>query len=143
MKFATEELVGKVIADVSAKHKIDRQRIFLLAWSSGGPAAYAIALHKHSPVAGSLVAMSVFKPRELPALASAAKRSFYVLHSPQDEVCPYPMAQQAAASLQNAGARATLVDYAGGHGWHGDIFGNIAAGMEWLEAGVKAKVAKK
>jgi predicted esterase len=135
MKFSTEELVGKVMKDVIAKHKIDRQRIFVLAWSSGGPAAYAIALHKQSPVTGSLIAMSVFKQKELPALANAAKRSFYLLHSPDDQVCPYWMAQQATTSLEGGGARTTLVDYSGGHGWQGDVFGNIRAGVAWLEEG--------
>jgi predicted esterase len=133
MKFATEELVAKVIGDVAAKHKIDRRKIYLLAWSSGGPAAYAIALHKNSPFTGSLIAMSVFRPDELPALTNAAKRSFYLFHSPQDEVCPYAMAQAAQVSLQRAGAQVTLVDYDGGHGWHGDIFGSIRQGIEWLE----------
>jgi poly(3-hydroxybutyrate) depolymerase len=141
MKFSTEEHVGKVIADVSAKHKIDRERIYMLAWSSGGPAAYAIALHKHSPIAGSMIAMSVFKPQELPALENAAKRSFYVLHSPQDQVCPHFMAQEARARLEKAGGRAALVDYDGGHGWHGDIFGSIRTGIDWLEQGTELEVA--
>lgn len=133
MKYATEELVGKVMADVFRKHQIDRQKIFLLAWSSGGPAAYAIALHPQSPVSGSLIAMSVFKPNELPSVENAAKRSFYLLHSPEDQVCPYRMGQAAEKALQVADARVTLVDYDGGHGWHGDVFGDIKAGFEWLE----------
>jgi predicted esterase len=141
MKFATEELVAKVIEDVAVKHKIDRRKIYLLAWSSGGPAAYAIALYKNSPITGSLIAMSVFRPKELPALTNAAKRSFYLFHSPQDEVCPYPMAQAAQASLERAGAQVTLVDYDGGHGWHGDIFGSIRAGIDWLEKQAPAQQA--
>jgi predicted esterase len=141
MKFATEEIVAKVIQDAAAKHKIDRRKIYLLAWSSGGPASYAIALHKNSPVTGSLIAMSIFRPKELPALTNAARRSFYLLHSPQDEVCPYSMVQEAQASLQRAGAHVMLVDYDGGHGWHGDIFGSIRQGIEWLEKQTPAQQA--
>jgi predicted esterase len=139
MRFSTEEFVGKVIGDVVSRRQIDRQRIYLLAWSSGGPAAYAIGLHKHSPVAGSLIAMSVFQPNELPPLASAAKRGFYLFHSPQDQVCPYRMAEQARTDLAQAGARATLMSYDGGHGWHGDIFGSIAAGIDWLDQGANGQ----
>jgi predicted esterase len=35
--------------------------------------------------------------------------------------------------LSKAGAAVTLTDYAGGHGWQGDVFGNIRSGIEWLE----------
>lgn len=133
MKFTTEELVGKVIEHVGAQHVVDPKRTYLLAWSSGGPAAYATLLQNESPAAGALIAMSVFKPKELPPLKQAAKRRFYILHSPDDATCPYPMAQQAAKVLAAAGAETTLVDYEGGHGWQGDIFGSIRQGIGWLE----------
>jgi predicted esterase len=139
MRYAAEEQIGAVIRDVQSKHKFDKQRVFLLAWSSGGPAAYAIALHGKSPVTGSLIAMSVFRPQHLPSLTGAAKRSFYLLHSPQDEVCLYSFAKTAELKLKDAGAHVKLVDYQGGHGWQGDVFGNIRKGVEWLENSVAAE----
>lgn len=142
MKYATEELVGKVIDDVSQRHQIDRQKIYLLAWSSGGPAAYAIALHPQSPVSGSLIAMSVFKPNGQPSPKRLASRSFYLLHSPEDQVCPYWMAQQAEVALKEAGARVMLTNYDGGHGWQGDVFRSVRSGLEWLEAGTAAAKVK-
>src|SRR5262249_32788737 len=41
MKFGTEEFIEAVIEDVAKRNKIDRTRVFTLAWSSSGPAAYA------------------------------------------------------------------------------------------------------
>jgi len=35
--------------------------------------------------------------------------------------------------LSKAGLRAILVDYQGGHGWKGNVYGNIRQGIEWLQ----------
>ena len=83
LSYTTEDLIEAVIDDVARKHTIDRDRIFLLAWSSGGPAAYAALLRENSPIAGALIAMSVFKPDQLPSLAQARGKSVYLLHSPR------------------------------------------------------------
>ncbi len=107
--------------------------MYLLAWSSGGPAAYATLLQKDAPVTGGLIAMSVFKPQQLPDAANAKGRSIYLLHSPQDRVCPYWMAEAGHEAFSKAGVRTTLVNYDGGHGWKGDVYGNIRRGIEWLE----------
>jgi predicted esterase len=134
MRFPTEEFAGRVIDEVAARHKLDPRRIFTLTWSSSGPAAYAISLTNRK-VAGSLIAMSVFKPESLPPLAAARGRAYYLLHSPDDAVCPYRMAEQASRDLEKAGAHVKLVTYEGGHGWKGNVFGDVRAGIEWLEKG--------
>ena len=77
--------------------------------------------------------MSVFNPRYLPPLAGGKGHAFYLLHSEQDRVCPYRMAEQAKKSLPEQGAKVRLVTYEGGHGWRGDVFGNIRTGIDWLE----------
>ena len=77
--------------------------------------------------------MSVFKPKELPQLTNGKGRSFYILHSPNDAVCPFRMAKDASVMLTDANIRNTLVQYRGGHGWRGDVFGNIEKGILWLE----------
>jgi predicted esterase len=133
-KFSTEHLVAAVVNDMAEKQKLNRQRVYLLAWSSGGPAAYATLLADESPAAGGLIAMSVFQPDYLPPVANAKGRRFYLLHSPDDQVCPYRMAETAARALAEAGGRTTLVQYAGGHGWQGDVFGNIQRGIAWLDS---------
>jgi poly(3-hydroxybutyrate) depolymerase len=128
----TEESIGAIIDDVAKRHSIDRQHVHAMAWSSSGPAIYATLLQDHSPLAGALIAMSVFKRVELPPLENAAGRRVYLLHSPTDSVTPYRMAQQAKEQLASSGAEVTLVEYDGGHGWHGPVFDNIRAGMAWL-----------
>lgn len=133
-QFATEDFVEAVIKDVQSKHKVDDRCVFTLSWSSGGPAAYAISLAENSPVTGSFVAMSVFKPDRLPSLDRAQGHAYYIYHSPDDRVCSYRMAQQAENMLKEKAAAVTLKTYPGGHGWKGgDIFGVIRTGVDWLE----------
>src|SRR5690606_29370984 len=74
MKFTTEELVAKVIDDVAKQHPLDRDRVYLLAWSSGGPAAYATLMDSNSPAVGGLIAMSVYKPETLPDVSGARNK---------------------------------------------------------------------
>lgn len=130
---STEESVAAIIADVCNRQPIDREQIYALAWSSSGPAVYATFLQDQSPFAGALIAMSVFKPDQLPPLKNAAGRRVYLLHSPEDSTCPYGMAKDAEQQLAAAGVATKLVDYAGGHGWHGAVHDNIRAGMQWLQ----------
>lgn len=132
MKFSTEEFVASVIRDVQKNHEINPNHIYTLSWSSGGPAAYAVSLEKETLVKGSFVAMSVFKPAQLPPLDAADNRAYYILHSPDDFI-PIAMAKTARDRLGNNGAAVRLKTYAGGHGWHGDVFGMIRTGMTWLE----------
>jgi poly(3-hydroxybutyrate) depolymerase len=132
MEFPTEDFVHAIIADVRSRHALDPRHVFLLGWSSGGPPCYAASLEKKSPITGCLVAMSVFKPENLPSLKAAQDKAYYVLHSPEDFIAmTFP--EQAVRDLAKHGARTTLATYAGGHGWHGDVHGEIARGLRWLE----------
>jgi hypothetical protein len=133
MKFTTEAFVEAVIADVKKRHRVDPARIHLLAWSSSGPAAYSLSLSKKKSVAGFYIAMSVFKPDTLPPLDGAKGNAYFLDHSPDDRVCPFRMAEDARSRLEKAGARAKLVTYEGGHGWHGDFYGRLREGWKWLE----------
>ncbi len=142
-KFSTEEFVEAVIRDVAGKHPLNRKRIFTLSWSSGGPAAYAISLREDTAVTGSFVAMSVFKPDDLPPLSAAKDRAYYIFHSPDDRVCPPRMAAQAQVALRAAGAKVRFVPYKGGHGWaSGDPFGDIRKGVQWLETSTAAAATR-
>ena len=64
----------------------------------------------------------------------AKEQRYYILHSPDDQVCPYRMAISARETLREAGAKVEFVEYNGGRGWHGDVFGNLRKGIEWLES---------
>ncbi len=132
MKFSTEEFIEAIVADVKSKEKVDEKHVFLLGWSSGGPACYAEALKAGSPVTGVFAAMSVFHPEQL-AMGNAKGKAFYIYQSPEDKVVPARFADAARDQLAAKGAKTTLATYAGGHGWHGDVFGDIRKGLAWLE----------
>lgn len=133
MKTSTEAFVAKTVAEVQSRTKVDQRHIFAMGWSSGGPAAYAASVADDSPITGTLAAMSVFHPHSMADLAAAEGHAYYILHSEADQVCPYRMAKRASEQLTSHGATTKLVTYAGGHGWQGDVYGNIRAGIGWLE----------
>jgi predicted esterase len=132
-RFTTEDFIQAIVGDVRAKAKINPRRVFLLGWSSGGPPCYAATLHKDSVVAGAFIAMSIFRPGELPALVNAKDRAFYLLQSSQDQVTPIQHAAVAEKALRAAAAKVRLSRYEGGHGWHGDAWAMIGDGLTWLE----------
>jgi predicted esterase len=132
MKFSTEQFIDAVIKDVAGKYRLDPKRVFTLTWSSSGPAGYAASLG-NTRVTGSFIAMSVFKPDLLPPLGKAKGHAYFLYHSPDDRVCPFRMAEQAAKELKTSGATVRLATYDGGHGWRGDVYVHIREGVEWLE----------
>jgi predicted esterase len=132
-RFTTEEFVLAVVADVRARAKVDPKRVFLLGWSSGGPPCYATALRKDTPVAGAFIAMSVFRPEQIPPLENARGKAFCLLHSPDDRVTPMRFAQSAENALRAAGARVHLQQYPGGHGWRGPVWQLLRDGITWLD----------
>jgi predicted esterase/predicted Ser/Thr protein kinase len=130
-RFTTEQFVTAVVAEISKQHSIDPRCVFTLSWSSGGPAAYAVSLDPATRVTGSFIAMSVFRPEKLPDLAPAKGRLYYLLHSPKDFIS-IKMPETAKELLQARGARVEFQTYEGGHGWHGDVYGQLRRGIEWL-----------
>ena len=133
MEFSTEQFMAAVVNDVHREHRFSRT--FTLGWSSSGPACYAASLTPSVPVRGTFVAMSVFKPDQLPPLERARTHTYFILHSPQDFI-PLRMAEEARDLLADHGAAVELATYDGGHGWRGDVFGSIRRGMAFLEANV-------
>lgn len=145
MAFATEDFAAAVVRDVAKRHPIDPEHVFVLAWSSGGPAAHAISLDPTIGVTGTFVAMSVWKPDNLPPLKPAKGHAYFVMHSPQDFI-PIAMARRSVEDLAKHGAKAELLEYEGGHGWRGNVYGNLRQGLRWLEehhAKADPKVAKE
>jgi len=132
-EFSTELFVESVIADVANRVKIDLKYVFTLSWSSGGPAAYAVALQEKTAITGSYIVMSVFNPQYLPPLENAKGRAFAIQHSPEDRVCPFRMAKDAEEQLTKHGAQVKFMEYPGGHGWHGNVYGLIRENLDWLK----------
>lgn len=132
MEFTTEEFIAAIIDDVAEQYTLDEDHIYALGWSSGGPPVYATAMQEETKLRGAFIAMSVFHPDQYPPAENASGRSFYILHSPEDFIAMrFP--EQARDTLSEAGAQVQLETYEGGHGWHGDVFGMISRGIQWLE----------
>jgi predicted esterase len=134
MKFATREQLDATLADVVKvqKTKLDPRRTYLLAWSSGGPPTWRMALAEKPPVTASYIAMSVFHEGEL-QLSRAKGRAFFLDHSPEDATCKFADAQRAKEKLSKEGAAIELVTYKGGHGWHDDPMARLRKGIAWME----------
>jgi predicted esterase len=138
-EFTTEQFVTAVVADIQHQQKLDPRRILILAWSSSGPAAYATSLAPDTPITGSFIAMSVFRPQDLPGLTAAKGRAYLLYHSPGDRTCPLRMARSALDQLQKHGATAKLTTYTGGHGWTSrTLFQDIRDGIAWLDRAAAA-----
>lgn len=137
--FTTEEFIAAVVDHIQQRLQIDERCIFTLGWSSSGPALYATALERTPSVTGSMIAMSVYKPRFLPSLRRAKDRSFYLLHSPDDFIRIDEHARAAERQLKKSGAQVKLQTYGGGHGWREDPLGHIQRGILWLEQQATAK----
>ena len=132
-RYATEELVDEVIAEVGRKHKLDSRFLFTLGWSSGGPPCYVTSLQKNRSVTGSFISQSAFLPQFYPPLKRAKGYAYYIHHSPDDRRCEIRLAEEARDTLRKQGAKVEFQTYSGGHGWKGDFFGDIRRGIEWLE----------
>lgn len=132
-EFSTEAFIDAVIKDVESVHRVDAKRVYAMGWSSSGPAIYAAAFRKATPLVGSYIMMSVYKPQQLPPVQNAKGRRFYIEHSPDDRVCPLWMAKKAHQQLKQAGARVTFSSYKGGHGFRGNIYGRMKTAFQWLE----------
>lgn len=141
-QFSTETFIADVVADVRKHHKIDDKHVYALAWSSSGPAVHAAMLKKDTPLKGAFIAMSVFRPADLPDLAAAKGRPYYLYQSHGDKITKFSFAENARDKLLEAGARVKLVEYEGGHGWKGDVFGGIRRGVEWLASPGKGDESK-
>ena len=136
-EFTTEAFFLAVHKELAKAHRLDPKRCFTLSWSSGGPAAYRLALMDKTPVTGSYVAQAVFKPNTLPPLKAAKGKAFFLDHSPEDQTCPFRDAETARDDLKKAGAATELVSYEGGHGWHGALWERLKRGREFLEKNSK------
>ena len=131
MKFPTEQLIEDVITDVRRQTRIAPEQIYALAWSSSGPAVYTALATPRSSLRGAFMAMSVFRPGELPDPALFKGKRLFLYHSPQDFI-QIQQARDAEQFARAHGAQAQFREYQGGHGWTGDTYGDIRAGLDWL-----------
>ena len=131
MKFPTEQFIDDVIADVGKRTHLDRSNVFTFAWSSSGPAVYTHAAMSKTFIRGAFIAMSVFRPADLPNPAMLRDRRLFILQSPQDFI-PIKQARDAVDFLTAHGAHVKLQEYQGGHGWTDRVYEDIRQGIPWI-----------
>ena len=135
--FAVEDLVKAAFEHTKKQTKIDSKHVFMLGWSSSGPACYATMLQKDTVVKGAFIAMSVFYEKNLPPLGQAKGRAFYLYHAKGDAVCKYELAEQSRSALEKVKAKVELVTYEGEHGWPPTIYPDLKKGIDWLSSTVR------
>lgn len=135
--FAVEDLVKAAFDYTKKQTKIDAKYVFMLGWSSSGPACYATMFTKDTPVKGAFVAMSVFFEKNLPPIGTAKGRPFYLYHSKGDQICKYELAEQARAALDKAKAKVEFVTYEGEHGWPPTVYADLKKGIAWLDEQIR------
>ena len=135
--FTTEDFVAAVLDEVGKQVRIDRRRVLAVSWSSSGPACWRMLSTKASPVAGHLIAMSVFHPKDLEPLSNAKGRPLFLLHSPTDDRCPIAMAEKGRDAARKGGLEVEWATYEGGHGWSGDSETIARRALRWLAARLK------
>jgi predicted esterase len=141
MKFSTDDFFLAVRAEVAKAHPLDPRYSFTLTWSSSGMSGYGFSVLPKSGITGTFVAMSIFQPALFPRLSAARGHPYFIYHSPQDFI-PIAQAEAARDTLKKAGAIVEYQTYEGGHGWHGDLYGDIRKGIDWLEQQAPKKPAK-
>ena len=142
-EFTTEAFVAAVVKDAAGRQKIDPRKVLVLAWSSSGPAAYEASSIDRSPVTGSFIAMSVFRPEMLGDTPLKGRR-YFLYHSPEDRRCPYRMARTAYDALKSRGASVRFQTYPGGHGWQSPtLYHDVQGGLAWLDAAAAAQAASR
>jgi predicted esterase len=131
-KFTTADFFLAARGAVLKTHRIDPRYVFTLTWSSSGTNGYALSLLPQAGVTGTFVAMSVFQPGQLPALTKAKGHPYFIYHSREDFIA-FTHPETARDTLVKASATVELQTYEGGHGWRGDVMGDIRKGVKWLE----------
>jgi len=129
--FTTEEFIEAVIKDVKKKRKIDPSAVYTVGWSSSGPPVYCHLMNPNRSSTGAFIAMSIFNTKIFPKVENVKGARISILHSPQDFI-PIAQAELARDTLIAAGANVEYDTYEGGHGWQGDVFGNIRRAVAHL-----------
>jgi phospholipase/carboxylesterase len=110
-------LLSSALDAMQARFSIDRSRMILGGFSQGSMLACDLALHEAQQPGGLVLLSSTLIARSLWEPRMASLRGLRVLqtHGYHDPILPYGDAEKLAELLQEAGARHTFVDFAGGH----------------------------
>ena len=132
--FTTEMLAADVARDMMGKYPINPAHVYLVGAGAGGTAAYACSLEAQTPFHGFLLMQSAFRSAQLPPLANAKNRRYYLLHSRDNKKTPYFAATLAQNTLRTQGATVKLSNAtANPDAEQPATWEEAAEGVKWLE----------
>lgn len=99
-----------VVKDAQAQTPIDPARLFMMGQGAAGLNVYAASLERTTPFRGFLLVSSPFRSAQLPSLATAKGRRYYLLHGKTDRTAPFFLAEAAVSMLKQHGASVRLVE---------------------------------
>ena len=102
------DLVTEAVRDARARTTIDPRHVYMFGEGAAGLDVYACSLEKSTPFHGFLLLSSPFRSAQLPSLASAKGRRYYLLHNKADRAAPYILARAAESLLEQQGASVQL-----------------------------------
>ena len=107
----TENLIAEIVQDAESKYPIHPDRVFLAGIGAGGNAVYSCSLESRTPFHGFFILDAPFRSSELPPLANAKNKRYYLLHHRQNSKTPFFLATAAQSALSKAGAIVQLTEY--------------------------------
>lgn len=128
----SERAVMALLEDVVAEHPIDRSRVLVTGFSMGGRGTWYLAT-RHADFFTGAVVMATGPGRG--SLESLAEMPLYIIHSPDDEVVPYPPVEELARELAERGYPVQMMRLAGAdHSMMGDYVGPLRAAGAWIQS---------
>lgn len=107
----TEAFVRDIVRTVQTQVPLNPSRIFLRGEGEGATAVYACSLDAQTPFRGFSVFAGDFRMGQLPPLAPAKGRRYFIQYNPDDKELPFFRAVSARDSLTKAGAQVKLAPY--------------------------------
>jgi len=129
--------VASVIEYVTKHYPVAADQVYMAGHSAGGHTCYS-ALTKDSDLLAGMVIFSGsmrFANPTTEELTRAARVPVVIVHGTGDRAVPFANALAAQKSLQDAGGKTLLVQYAGGHMPPANMLGIIRDGIRWCHTG--------
>jgi predicted peptidase len=126
----SERALLALMDHVVDRHGVDRARILVTGFSMGGRGAWYMAT-RHADLFTGVIVMAT-GPGDGP-LENLSETPLYIIHSPDDEVVPYPPVEALALQLAARGYPVQMMRLPGAnHGMMGDYVTPLATAGEWL-----------
>jgi predicted esterase len=136
-KFTVETFASEIVADIVARYPIHPDHIFLHGEGGGGLAAYSCSLQPQTPFKGFSLLSAEFRSAQLPPMAAAKGRRYYIQAGKEDKTLPYFLTTSAQGLLTKAGATVDVNPLGGDHTprFNADTLDLLTKAVNWLESG--------